>query len=111
MFVVYKWSEYVFFLMPKMPFQIPEIAGNVRTIIPQRGSGADGQIYVGTSKSCILAGSLPVKFRFIVQVYDWMQLTLACQRKKNKPENVKYFVNVGNFTWIFPAISIIKCVR
>lgn len=110
MFVVYKWSEYVF-LMPKMPFQIPEIAGNVRTIIPQRGSGADGQIYVGTSKSCILAGSLPVKFRFIVQVYDWMQLTFACQRKKNKPENVKYFVNVGNFTWIFPAISIIKCVR
>ncbi|XP_061198124.1 echinoderm microtubule-associated protein-like 1 isoform X2 [Saccostrea echinata] len=47
--------------------EIPEIAGNVRTIIPQRGSGADGQIYVGTSKSCILAGSLPVKFRFIVQ--------------------------------------------
>lgn len=56
--------------MPKMTFQIPEIAGNVRTIIPQRGSGADGQIYVGTSKSCILAGSLPVKFRFIVQVLD-----------------------------------------
>lgn len=95
MFVVYKWSEYVFFLMPKMPFQIPEIAGNVRTIIPQRGSGADGQIYVGTSKSCILAGSLPVKFRFIVQVLDWMKLTFVCQSKIHKPDNVKYFCKRG----------------
>lgn len=82
--------------MPKMPFQIPEIAGNVRTIIPQRGSGADGQIYVGTSKSCILAGSLPVKFRFIVQVLDRMKLTFVCQRKKpHKPDNVKYFCKRG----------------
>ncbi|XP_078336685.1 echinoderm microtubule-associated protein-like CG42247 isoform X3 [Crassostrea virginica] len=47
--------------------EIPDIAGNVRAIVPQRGHGADGQIYVGTSKSCILAGSLPNKFRFIIQ--------------------------------------------
>ncbi|XP_056009046.1 echinoderm microtubule-associated protein-like 1 isoform X4 [Ostrea edulis] len=47
--------------------EIPEIAGNVRTIVPQRGFGADGQIFVGTSRSCILAGSLPVKFRFVIQ--------------------------------------------
>lgn len=73
---------FFFFKMSKMPFQIPEIAGNVRTIIPQRGSGADGQIYVGTSKSCILAGSLPVKFRFIVQVLDRMKLTFVRQRRK-----------------------------
>lgn len=65
--------------------QIPEIAGNVRTIVPQRGFGADGQIFVGTSRSCILAGSLPVKFRFVIQVcirsYEFvigMEIILSC---------------------------------
>ncbi|KAK3594964.1 hypothetical protein CHS0354_019886 [Potamilus streckersoni] len=48
--------------------QIPEVAGNIQTIVPQTLSGADGKLFVGTTNGCIFEGSLMYKMRYIVQV-------------------------------------------
>lgn len=47
--------------------QIPPEAGSIRCIVTQNVGGIDGQIYIGTTKSTILDGSMQLKFRFIVQ--------------------------------------------
>ncbi|XP_052268743.1 echinoderm microtubule-associated protein-like CG42247 [Dreissena polymorpha] len=47
--------------------QIPPEAGNVRSIITQTVGGVDGKLYIGTTRSALLEGSLQLKFRYIVQ--------------------------------------------
>lgn len=46
---------------------LPEVTGNVRTIVPQNSTSADGRLYIGTSKGYVLDGSLQDKFRFLLQ--------------------------------------------
>lgn len=47
-------------------FQLPESAGGVRTIYPQRPGRNDGNIYVGTTRNNILEGSLQRRFNQVV---------------------------------------------
>lgn len=49
-------------LLPKLP----EAAGGVRTIYPQRPGRNDGNIYVGTTRNNILEGSLQRRFTQVV---------------------------------------------
>lgn len=46
---------------------IPDICGNVRSIITQSYEGNDGSLYVGTTNNMILEGSLQEKFTNIIQ--------------------------------------------
>lgn len=46
--------------------QLPEAAGGVRSIYPQRPGRNDGNIYVGTTKNNILEGSLQRRFNQVV---------------------------------------------
>ena len=49
-------------------FQIPQESGNVRSVVTQTVGGIDGRLFIGTTKGCILDGSLQLKFKYIVQV-------------------------------------------
>lgn len=40
----------------------------MRSVVTQTVGGIDGKLYIGTTKGCILDGSLQLKFRYIVQV-------------------------------------------
>lgn len=46
--------------------QLPENAGGVRTIYPQRPGRNDGNIYVGTTRNNILEGSLQRRFNQVI---------------------------------------------
>jgi microtubule-associated protein-like 1/2 len=46
--------------------QLPESAGGVRSIYPQRPGRNDGNIYVGTTRNNILEGSLQRRFNQVV---------------------------------------------
>ncbi|XP_050411565.1 echinoderm microtubule-associated protein-like CG42247 isoform X2 [Patella vulgata] len=46
---------------------LPEVAGNVRAIVPRNNGGQDGNLLIATTKSCILEGSMQHKFRFVIQ--------------------------------------------
>ncbi|XP_046389885.1 echinoderm microtubule-associated protein-like CG42247 [Ischnura elegans] len=46
--------------------KLPEAAGGVRTIYPQRPGRNDGNIYVGTTKNNILEGSLQRRFNQVI---------------------------------------------
>ncbi|XP_064641894.1 echinoderm microtubule-associated protein-like 4 isoform X3 [Lineus longissimus] len=46
---------------------IPDTQGSVRSIVAQHFEGADGQIYIGTTKNIILEGSLQEKFTPLIQ--------------------------------------------
>ncbi|KAL3861137.1 hypothetical protein ACJMK2_007206 [Sinanodonta woodiana] len=46
---------------------IPDVAGDIQKIVPQNYGGTDGKLYIGTSKGCILEGSLQYKFKYLVQ--------------------------------------------
>lgn len=46
--------------------KLPESAGGVRTIYPQRPGRNDGNIYVGTTRNNILEGSLQRRFNQVV---------------------------------------------
>lgn len=43
-------------------FQLPESAGGVRSIYPQRPGRNDGNLYVGTTRNNIMEGSLQRRF-------------------------------------------------
>lgn len=47
-------------------FQLPETAGGVRSIYPQRPGRNDGNIYVGTTRNNIVEGSLQRRFNQVV---------------------------------------------
>ncbi|XP_052761033.1 echinoderm microtubule-associated protein-like CG42247 isoform X2 [Mya arenaria] len=47
--------------------QIPQEAGGIRSLVTQTPGGIDGKLYIGTTRSAILDGSLQLKFRYIVQ--------------------------------------------
>lgn len=47
-------------------YQLPENAGGVRTIYPQRPGRNDGNIYVGTTRNNILEGSLQRRFNQVI---------------------------------------------
>uniref|UniRef100_A0A336L6C9 CSON003739 protein n=1 Tax=Culicoides sonorensis TaxID=179676 RepID=A0A336L6C9_CULSO len=46
--------------------KLPENCGGVRTIYPQRPGRNDGNLYVGTTRNCIMEGSLQRRFNQIV---------------------------------------------
>ncbi|KAK3594968.1 hypothetical protein CHS0354_019890 [Potamilus streckersoni] len=46
---------------------IPDVAGDIQKIVPQNYGGTDGKLFIGTSKGCILEGSLQYKFKYLVQ--------------------------------------------
>ena len=50
----------------KNVLQLPESAGGVRSIYPQRPGRNDGNIYVGTTRNNILEGSLQRRFNQVV---------------------------------------------
>ncbi|KAK3104607.1 hypothetical protein FSP39_006037, partial [Pinctada imbricata] len=88
-----KDSEYVFIMNKNLSTEaicahtISDASGHVRAIIPHRRSGYDGKIYVGTSKSCILSGSLLNKFQNIVfghsdEVWCAQHITMYVPRDK-----------------------------
>ena len=47
---------------------ISESFGFVRTLTPLSDDSLESSLYVGTTKNCILEGSLNEKFRSVVQV-------------------------------------------
>lgn len=49
-----------------LAMQLPESAGGVRSIYPQRPGRNDGNIYVGTTRNNILEGSLQRRFNQVV---------------------------------------------
>ena len=48
--------------------QIAEGCGYVRTIVPSSRGGADGLLYVGTTKNSVLHGSLQDKMATVIHV-------------------------------------------
>ncbi|XP_041377206.1 echinoderm microtubule-associated protein-like 2 isoform X2 [Gigantopelta aegis] len=47
--------------------QIPEMYGHVRSIVPQISGGYDGGLFIGTTRSHVLEGSLQTNFSYLVQ--------------------------------------------
>jgi len=48
--------------------QIPEGCGYVRTVVASSRGGADGLLYVGTTKNSVLHGSLQDKMATVIHV-------------------------------------------
>jgi len=48
--------------------QLPEGCGYVRTVVPSSRGGADGLLYVGTTKNSVLHGSLQDKMATVIHV-------------------------------------------
>lgn len=46
--------------------KLPEVAGGIRTIYPQRPGRDDGNIYVGTTKNNIVEGSMQRRFNEVI---------------------------------------------
>ncbi|XP_031631490.1 echinoderm microtubule-associated protein-like CG42247 isoform X4 [Contarinia nasturtii] len=57
--------------------KLPELAGGVRTIYPQRPGRNDGNIYVGTTRNSIVEGSLQRRFSQVVFGHGRQLLGLA----------------------------------
>lgn len=49
----------------------------IRAVATQSSGGADGGLLVGTSRACILEGSLQGKFDTVVQVYAELLLLFS----------------------------------
>lgn len=52
---------------PLMSNRLPESAGGIRSMCPQKLDATDNNIYVGTSKNVIVEGSVNRRFKIVVQ--------------------------------------------
>jgi len=69
--------------------QIPEGCGHVRSVVPSTRGGADGLLYVATTRNSILHGSLQDKLTTVVYVStDFNNVHHIHSRVKGKRKKV-----------------------
>lgn len=78
---------------PEMKLQLPETAGGVRSIYPQRPGRNDGNIYVGTTRNNILEGSLQRRFNQV------SPLIIEPNHNLHVPPNTQVVFGHGRQLW------------
>ncbi|XP_070560903.1 echinoderm microtubule-associated protein-like 1 isoform X3 [Ptychodera flava] len=88
------WDSLRAYSSAKAERVLPESAGGIRTITPRNTGSADGVVVVGTTRNCILEGSLQMKFRNVVQGHCEEIWALAVHPQENVFVTGGYDMNV-----------------